>query len=287
MNRKIKTNTGLSQRALLVSLNISQWAARKLDKKATETVIIAHKANVSAGQYTKRLLPTAKELEAVNQVASQARKYFYEQTLPWLNDGTRIISSRNYLKFTTEMRKMKSEFDKRVKNFVAAYPQLKANAVNALGGLYDVNEYPDDIGERFSMELDYFPMPDAKDFRVQISEAEKREFQRKMRDVETKAMQDVWKRLYDVVHTAVSKLSSKDAIFRDSLIKNISEMTALLPMLNISNDSKLDAAAKELDSLVSKLSPETLRQNQSERDKASKALKEIESRMGAFMGGSK
>lgn len=286
--KKIKAqNSGLSQRALLVSVNVSSWAARKLDKRATETVNVQHKTSSVAGQYTKKLLPAAKELEAVNQVVSQARKFFYEQTLPWMSDGTRIISAKNYLKFVSEMRKLKSDFESRVKDFAAAYPRLKQNAAAALGDLYDAAEYPEDIEARFSFDVSYFPMPDAKDFRIEISEAEKREFQRKMQAVESEAMRDVWTRLHGVVKTAAEKLGTKDAIFRDSLIENISEMTALLPMLNVSNDSKLDDAAREIEALVSKLAPETLRVNQNERDKASKALADIESKMSAFISPSK
>lgn len=284
MARKTQSQSGLSQRALLVTVNISQWVARKMDKRATETVNKKHKTSATAGQYTKKLLPGATELEAVNVVASQARKFFYEQTLPWMSDGTRIISSKNYLKFVAEMRKFKSEFDSKTKDFVAAYPRLKANAVKALGDLYDPAEYPEEIAERFSLEVSYLPMPDAKDFRIEISEAEKREFQRKMKQIESDAMKEVWDRLYNVIKTASDKLKKKDAIFRDSLIENIKEMVDLLPMLNISNDKKLDAIAVNTKLLVSSLSPDTLRDNKAERTKAVKALKDIESKMGAFMG---
>jgi hypothetical protein len=161
---------------------------------------------------------------------------------------------------------------------------LKVEAKKRLGDLYDPDDYPADIEDRFKFEVSYLPLPDAKDFRVAISEAEKREFQRKMREVESKAMTDAWSRLHSVVKTAAEKLSNPDAIFRDSLLANISEMTSILPMLNISNDSKLEEARREVESLVSKLSSDTLRENQGERAKASKRLADIESRMGAFMG---
>lgn len=282
---KIKAqSSGLSQRALLVAVNISQWAGRRLDKKATETVNLTHKTDATAGAYHKRLLPGAKELGEVQLVASQVRKYYYEQTLPWMSDGTRIISAKNYLKFVSDMRQMTTTFNNAVKDFEAAYPRLKTEAQKRLGDLYDASEYPDDIKEKFSLEVSYIPLPDVKDFRVEISEAEKREFQRKMKQVESDAMRECWARLHGVVKTAAEKLARPDAIFRDSLIENITEVANLLPMLNISEDAKLESATKEVLDIVSKMSSETLRANVSERDKASKALSDIESRMGAFMG---
>lgn len=287
--KKVSKSSGLSQRALLVAVNISSWTGRRLDRKATESANAAHKATDAAGAYHKRLLPGATELQAVQTIASQARKYYYEQTLPWMSDGTRIISSKNYLKFTSEMRKIKAQFDAAVKDFAAAYPRLKNDAVKSLGGLYDAEEYPDpaDISGKFGIEVNYLPMPDAKDFRVEVSEAEKREFQRKMKAVESAAMRECWTRLASVVKQAASKLAQPDAIFRDSLIENVQEIVNILPSLSVADDAELDAIRDEVNAVVSKLSPETLRVNAGERDKASRKLAEIESRMGAFMGASK
>lgn len=281
---KVKKDGGLSQRALLVSVNISQWAGRRIDKRATETANLSHKASSTAGNYHKKLLPNAVELKEVSAIASKAREYFYTQTLPWMADGSRIISSKNYLPFVAEMRKIKADFDSAVKGFEAAYPRLKAEAVKQLGDLYDADEYPEDIASKFKIETNYLPMPDVEDFRTEISDTEKREFLSKMREVEGAAMRDCWDRLHKVVKTAATKLAEPDAIFRDSLVENISEIVNLLPKLNITEDANLEKSRLEIEKLVAGLSPETLRVNSKERDKASKKLAEIESKMGAFMG---
>ena len=42
----------LSDKALLVQLNISQWTARKYDKKATEQVAATYNSAVQAGSTT-------------------------------------------------------------------------------------------------------------------------------------------------------------------------------------------------------------------------------------------
>jgi hypothetical protein len=285
--KSTKPVNSLSTRALLVSVNISQWAARKLDRRATETANLAHKADTGAGNYHKKLLPGAKELEAVSTIASQARKFYYENTLPWMSDGTRIISSKNYLKFQTEMRKIKAEFDQAVKAFSAAYPQLKIDAEKRLGDLYDSSEYPENIEDKFNISVDFLPMPDSKDFRVAVSDAEKREFEKKMKAIETAAMRDAASRLFQVLKAATEKLKDPKAIFRDSLLENIAEISSLIPALNISNDSKLDQLSDDARALVDSIDTDTIRKDNNERDKARKALADIESRMGAFMGGLK
>lgn len=277
-------NSSLSQRALLVNLNISQWVGRKSDRQATETVIKAHKTDESAGSYNKKLLPNAKELETVGTIASQIRKYFYEQTLPWMTDGSRIISAKNHLKFASEIRKMNAEFERAVSEFEAAYPRLQLEAQKKLGGLYKASEYPShaEIKDRFKCEVSYLPLPDVKDFRIEISESEKKAFVKKLQETETNAMRDVWTRLHDVTRTAAERLAAPDAIFRDSLLENVRELCNLLPALNIADDAKLEAARRDIEKLLGGISADSLRADKSKRAESAKKLKEITDKMAAF-----
>lgn len=287
--KKQNQASSLSQRALLVHVNISQWTGRKTDKKATDTVIKAHKTDASAGSYTKRLLPGAKELEAVSTISTQIRKFFYENTLPWMSDGSRIISAKNHLKFSGEMRKLAAEFETAASDFEAAYPRLQNASQKILGNLYNAQEYPahQEIRGKFKCETNYLPLPDVSDFRVEVSESEKRAFVEKIKETESAAMRSVWERLHEVVKAAAEKLASPDAIFRDSLLANVSEMCSLLPALNISEDSKLEDARKELEKLVGVYSADSLRADKKQRKDAAKKLQDVTDKMGAFMGGKK
>lgn len=281
--KKIKSPS-LSDKALLVVVNISQWSGRKTDKKASETVSVTHKTSTIAGNYSKKLLPGSVELAMINEIAGRIRKYFHEQTLPWMSDGSRIIASQNYMNFVAGIRKLKADFESAVRDFEAAYPKLKADAVKSLGDLYDPEEYPEDIGSKFAIEVAYLPLPDVKDFRVSISEQERKNFEKKIREVELAAVGDCWERLHKVVKTAADKLANPGTIFRDSLIENIKDIVELLPMLNVTNDSDLEKSRKEVEKLVKEISLDTVREDLRERSNASKKLADIESKMSAFMG---
>ncbi len=287
---KTKTsNSSLAKRALLVSVKISQWTGRKTDDKATDTVTRTHKTDSEAGSYTKRLLPNAEELQEVRAHATKIRKYFYDQTLPWMTDGSRIISAKNHLKFTSEIRKMTGDFQRAAKDFESAYPRLQAKAQAQLGSLYSAAEYPThaEIKNKFKCEINVLPMPDVKDFRVEVSEGEKKAFVEKMKEVEAEAMRSVWERLHGVLKTAAEKLNDPGAIFRDSLVENVSELCDLLPALNVSDDPKLDAAREDIKKLISGNSLETLRTDKKARKDVAKKLKDVTDKMGAFMDGSK
>jgi hypothetical protein len=73
---------------------------------------------------TKSLL--AKDaLAKITTVSGAAREYHYEATLPWLQDGSRILPSDNFFVYSERMRKLKEEFDLCVAEFVSSYPALR------------------------------------------------------------------------------------------------------------------------------------------------------------------
>jgi len=277
----------LSQKALLANLHIAQWAARKLDKKATSTVEATHTTRGKVGQYTKKLLPNAKELEEVVRAAGAARSFFYEQTLPWFADGSRIISSKNYMDFTSAFRSKKADFDSAKEKFLAEYPRLKEEARAKLGDLFNENDYPSAtaLEHTFSCEISFMPVPDVKDFRVEILDSEKNAFEKRMKDVEKTAMDDIWHRLHDVVSKAASRLAEADPIFRDSLIGNISDLCQLLPKLNVMDDPKLETMRQELEKVVANIVPENCRASSHARKDAASNLAKLTDKMSVFMQG--
>lgn len=112
----------LSNRAMLVTLSCSMPEFRKQDKRATSTVETSHQTDGHVGAYTKKLLPGAIELQNVRTIVSRIRDFVKYQTSPWMQDGTRIIASQNYMPFVQDFRKLKQDFDSAVALFLREYP---------------------------------------------------------------------------------------------------------------------------------------------------------------------
>ena len=72
----------LTDKALLAQLNVSQWTARKYDKKVTQQIADQHNTIVEAGRYNKSLLPMNDFLANVHQKSTLIRKKYYANTLP-------------------------------------------------------------------------------------------------------------------------------------------------------------------------------------------------------------
>jgi hypothetical protein len=285
-NNKGENKMSLSNRALLANLTISQWTGRKLDKIATDTVEINHKTEGKVGNYTKKLLPNARELEEVNRHAASIRAFFYEQSLPWHTDGARIISAKNYLDFINAFKIKKQAFDASVSEFITAYPTLMEKARLKLGDLFRETEYPtiEKLQNSFQCEVNFLPMPDVSDFRTEILESEKESFLAKMKQVEVDAMRECWNRLFTVVDKAANRIADPSAILRDSLIENIQEICQLLPRLNISNDPALESMRLNVEKTIAGISVDACREFPQVRDESAKKLADIMNTMSSFMG---
>ncbi len=276
----------LARNALLACVSISKWGNRKTSKDANAAVEKEFQTEKKATNTSKKLLPDSKELAKVYAVESSIRDLFKANTLPWLTDGTRILASKNYIDFAREFQAKQNEFTQAVEDFLAVYQLQKTEAQKILGGLYNVNDYPTEksIRAAFQCTVSYAPLSDVSDFRVELSEADKTAYLEAQKSVETEAVAYCFRQLEGVIRTAVERLENPTAHFKNSLINNITELCAVLPRLNVTENADLEAARREIETLVSKVSPETCRVNPGERQSVTQKLKEISEKIGAFMG---
>lgn len=283
----------LSDRALLVQLSISQWTARKFDKKATQDVANQHGVNAAVGRYNKSLLPLNDYLTMVHQKSGYIRNKFYENTLAWGIEGTQLLPTANYLNFVTEFRKEKAEWQTLVDLFTSNYATLKADAKRSLGTLYREDDYPHDnqIAAKFRMDMAVFPVP-TNDFRVAIGQEE---LARVQQDVEARvarasaeAMRDVWQRLYDKVEHLVERLVKVDdpkSRFHETTLEHLSHLCELLPRLNFNDDPNLEAMRREVEAKLTGLSKDAIVGNDTFRNQKIDEAKAIMDKMAVFMGG--
>jgi hypothetical protein len=254
--------------ATLVDLGISIWTGRKLDKKVSEEIDQSKNTRARAGNYNKILLAGTKRLEELQKTVTVIRQWHYEQTLPWSDNGARLLTMANFFNYKTRLNHYMAQFDNEVKDFLTDYPTLVTAAAFQLGDLFDPDEYPsaEELRGKFRFRYLFTPLPDAGDFRVDIGEAAQRELREQYEAghnaMMAGAMKDIWERL----HTCLSRMSDKLAgeekqIFRDSLVGNATELCELLTRLNVTNDAKLEEARKKLESALVGVDANALRKD--------------------------
>lgn len=282
----------LSEKAMLITLSISTWTARKHDKAATREVAANHNASTDVGRYNKQLIRKT-SIETIQKIAGEIRSNFYRISLPWNDSGSRILPAALFDQFRTDLNKGKNQFDWSVREFLAAYPALIQDARYRLNGLFNQADYPnlDVIARKFSVTTQINPLPDAEDFRVSLQNndvtAIRQEIQAQTQATTNRITKDCFTRLYEALKHISDRLGTEEAtdkkpIFRDSLIDNLKELLPILPSLNLADDPELEALTLEAKQLFRNTYPDTLRQSVTARVEAKTQADTLLSKMANY-----
>jgi len=262
----------IASSAVLIDLNISVWTARKLDKNVSKEIDINKNTTIKAGNYNKHILAGSDQLEKITKLAGEIREWHGRQTLPWSDTGTRLLPMSNFFDYKQQLGVYEAEFQSRINTFIYEYPNIILGMAFKLGKLFDRSEYPetDKIAHKFNLKYTIMPVPETKDFRVDIADDIRNEMQQEYQKayegrVEA-AMSDAWSRLHTTLEHMVDRLSGDDKkIFRNSLVDNALELTNLLTKLNVTKDPKLEQARQALEKSLVGVSADDLRDSQGAR----------------------
>lgn len=273
--------TTLQDSAMLVALNVRQWTARRFDRTATKEVDEKHGAK-DAGRFNKLLIDKA-ALEPIDKVENSARTYHYSVTLPWGDQGQRILPAALFMDYTQSIDQFKREFDQRVRAFLVEYPRLVQEARQRLGTLYDPTDYPDpsEIKDRFEFGVAITPVPSAQDFRVQLNEGYveqiKSDILQRQQAAQKEAVKHVWGRVREVVERIRETCGKDKPRIYDSMMDNARQLVEILPALNLSGDPELNRIADEMKQLV--VPTDVLRANAHRRQDVAKAADALLAKM--------
>jgi hypothetical protein len=299
-------DTSLSSTAMLCSLSISNWTGYKYDQKASEEIAEIHHADKDSGRFNKRLVPR-KELKEITQIIGQARRDHDFITLPWGDDGCRVLPAAVFMEHTETMRVRAAEFRSAVSRLVDRFEDLVTRQ-SRLGSLFNVEDYPgmrqegnqlrfvfpEELRAKFAFETKVFPLPNADDFRVSIGDQDRERIKRQITESIQASLRagtrELWQRLYKVVSHMSARMAEyngaedgKKPKLYDSMVTNIVEIVDVLPKLNVAGDTELDRMAGEIRrSLL--VDPKELRKSETVRSDTAKAAAEITQRMAAYMG---
>jgi hypothetical protein len=254
----------LATRAVLARPTIRVWTARKLDKRATAETLADHGAAADAGRFHKTLVARS-SLAEIAQAAGAARTLHYARTLPWGDDGARILPTALYADYLRDMRSLRHQFDGAVSAFVATYDAHRDAARASLGSLFAESDYPTarEIAGRFGFDVAVYPVPQSTDFRVEVGDAVRQDLAARVEAAVADAMRDAAARLVETVKTLADRLRdyqpARDGqpaagIFRDSLVGNLRDLAAVLPAFNLAGDPRFDDLAARVGALLD-LSP--------------------------------
>lgn len=300
----------IASAAMLGSLNISVWEGRKKDK-STEEEIAQQKGAASkrAASVHKNLFAESPALDAIKTLRGEARVWFNRVTLPWDDNGNRLVTTAQYFEIMNDVAMYEKRFNDLVKVFVTNYSTEISKQAFQMGSLFNRNEYPsaDEITTKFRFALNLNPLPMSQDFRLTIGNEALRELQERCeRDTQERlkiAMSDAWTRVKTQVEwirdrlqaveeytpgaeeekeydehgnvTGVKIVKKRRPKLHESMLDNGLELCSLLRDLNVTNDPKLEEARKMLEAAIVHVDIDSLRESPAVQSSTKQKMEDI------------
>lgn len=289
----------LAKKAVLASLNLSYWGARSLDHKITDEVHKKHDAAHDSGRYTKRLV-TREMLKPITTAMGATRAFHYSRTMPWLDNGARLLPAAFYLDYAKDMNRHRRNYDQAADEFCKPkeWDAKLRQMEKLLGSLYDKRDYPtaEQVRRAFRFDLVVMQCPDIEDFRIALSKEQaeevKLDLEKRLDETLRGTQRDMAERIAETVGRMAERLKAYQPAtdetgaqntFRDSLVGNVRELAELLPAFNLAEDKKLADIVGRIQRDLCTTEAEALRGDDATREKVAKAADKILKDVSAFM----
>lgn len=289
-----ESTPSVSDRGMLIDLNISQWAGMKKDKRASEKVTSDHHAKRGSARVTKSLLHDCQDLQAIQQLVGQARNHVhYVYTQNWSDNGQRFCSTKAYFHYWPIITQMRDDFYRLVETFLSNYSWEITKAQAELGDLFDEDDYPsvEELRNKFRFEIVRSPVPDSGHWMLDIAKEDLDEMREECESYTSKriaeAMNDVWSRLHKAMTTISERLDYGDdeqkKIFKASTVDNLHELVDLLDVLNVTDDPTMVQMKDDLARAMRGVTPEALREDAALRAATKKSVDEAIKNLPSLM----
>ena len=258
----------LTHDAMLVSLRITAWSGRLYDRQASNHVAAHHDASASAGRYNKRLLPKA-AFAALTSTMSEARSQHYTNSLPWDDQGSRLLTVANYERYTELMDGLRERMVRERARFIEDYDDNIDQARLDLGKLFRIEDYPskEALHGKFGIRYRIIPVPDADHFMATPRFRRHRAAEARHRAPDRGAPARCPGRSLPPprrggrarLRAPAGGPQGKPLVFRDSMIENIRGLVDVVPRLNIFGDDRLARLCQDVKDRIASAAPDTLR----------------------------
>lgn len=277
----------LKDRAVASRVKITWWGTtRACDAEYKKVVAENFAANHKMLSLSKSLIDTRnKYYSALTEVRNALRKYWYEETVPYVEKGVRLLNQSDFDAFKVTMQGYKQDLHWKRETFADHWNEIIAEAKQRLGQLFKGIEYPgpNEIGSYFDVDWD-FPEVNPPSYLMNLDPAE---YERQCAIVAAKfetaaamahkgmaaEFQDLLTGLHDRL---LPNADGSKKIFRDSTVRdNFMDFFTKFQKLKIKDGDDLDKLVQEATTLIGGLDASDLRSNDDMRNQVATQIKNI------------
>ena len=239
----------------------------------------------------KKLLDTSHPaFKAVTAVRGRALNFWRGMSLPFPEPVVSLIRRDLIEQFDRQMGDLKEELMRAVGELDGQYGELKTDARQQLGSLYNPSDYPPSLRQLFAMEWD-FPTIEPPQYLLELSprlfEEERQRIASRFDEAVQMAEQAFIAELSKLVGHLSERLSGgadgQKRIFRDSAITNLREFFDRFRNLNVHSSAELDRLVNTARQTIEGIDPQDVRDNQALRQQVSTQLSSVQSVLEGMM----
>ncbi len=251
-------------------LSVKRWGTRKtLDENELERIGAEFSANPDRISASKTLINTKDpKFKAISSVLSRAKCYWGAVTVPYPDNGIRLLRTDRIHEFENVVNTFRDELYAALVEFDSEFYRLKQAAREDLRELFDESDYPMSVQELFSIQHEYHqidPPRHLMDLHPEIYEREKQRIAAKFDEAIQLAEAAFASELQQMLDHAIERLTDesdgKKKKFNDSLMENFREFIDRFHKLNVSGNHQLNDLVEQIKSVTSNIDCELLRAN--------------------------
>jgi hypothetical protein len=260
----------LRRTAAAVRVHFTWWGVHKtLTASQKEEVGLAYAADARFLTAGKKILDVRHEaFRRLTSVRTRVVNYWRGLTLPYVEPGVRLIRQADIEPFVRALSDFRDELTQAEADLDAVYSEIKTDARNRLGRLYDAADYPPEIRGLFGVEWD-FPSVEPPGYLMQLNPALYAQEQARVAARFEEAVQLAEQAFVSDFARLVAHLTERLSggpegerkVFRDSAVVNLTEFFERFKTLNVRSSAQLDELVAQAQEVVRGVAPQNLRDN--------------------------
>ena len=288
----------LREQFTAVKLRTKWWGITKAvddySRRQMASAVGADEKEVHAKKY---LVDTKQpQYKACTAVRSQAKSYVKECTLPFPEDGIRLLKRDCLSEFTNKMAGYTAQLDQAVSALQDAYWDIRQERSKALAGMFREGDYPITLADQFSIWSEFpsiEPPEYLQDSNNRIYQQERQRCAARLEEavnLAEQAMADEFKKYLDHLvdmlgynEMGESKMFQIKANGRCPTVDNLREFFGKFRNLSLGSNEQLDELVDAAQAILGNTKPELLREAPNVRDVVRQGMAAISERLDSAM----
>ena len=282
----------LRKLAAAVRVHFTWWGVhRTLTTQQKEEVGDAYGADARLLSAGKKIIDVRHEaFRRLTSLRTRIVAYWRGLSLPYVEPGVRLIRQADLDGFVHTLEGFRDELIQAEADLSAVYDQIKADARQRLGRLYNPADYPPEIRGLFAVEWD-FPSVEPPSYLLRLNPDLYREEQERVARRFEEAVQLAEQAFVSEFARLVTHLTERLAngeggerrIFRDTVVTNLTEFFEKFKHLNVRSNEELDHLVEQAQELVRGVTPQDLRDNAGLRQQVATQMAQVQARLDGLI----